>query len=228
MKDDNHNLSDAYFHTSFVFDSRRDVVWKEVCRFIQKKFIPENCRILDIGAGYCNFINNIQAKEKHAVDIFSRLPEYANKDVATHVHSCTNLDFFNNDSFDVIFASNLLEHLTREELLETLYELKRILRENGKLIILQANFKYCAKTYYDDYTHIQAFTERGLSEMLEAHGFHILEVKSRFLPVNMKTTLKFNLPKLNLITRLYLHLPYKPLAAQMLIVTEKTANPHRN
>jgi len=220
-KTNNSETWDAYFQTNFVYDARRDLVWREVCRYLQKKYIPKESRILDVGAGYCNFINNILGREKHAVDIYSKISEYANQDVSVHVHSCTDLNFFDDGFFDVVFASNLLEHLTREELSQTLYELTRILKHLGKLIVLQPNFKYCYKTYFDDYTHIQIFTDRGLRELLEGYGLAVTEVKGRFLPVNMKSTLRFNLPKLHLITRLYLHFPFKPFAAQMLIVAKK-------
>ena len=215
------NFWETYFQTSFVFDSRRDLIWKEVCRFLQQKYIPADSRILDLGAGYCNFINNIQGREKHAVDIFSKLPEYAAKDVIIHHKSCLNLKDLADNYFDVIFASNLLEHLTREEVLQLLPEVRRILGEDGRLIVLQPNFRFCYKTYFDDYTHLQIFTDRSLSELLKAFGFGILDIKPRFLPVNMKSTLKFTLPKLDLIVRLYLNSPIKPLSAQMLIVAGK-------
>jgi len=221
MNSDKECFGDLYFHSNFVYDSRRDLVWKEVCRFLQKKYIPKGSRILDAGAGYCNFINNIQARDKYAIDIYSKLSNHANNDVKVRILSCAELICFDEDFFDIVFASNLLEHLTREDLLKTLHEFHRILVNNGKIILLQPNFKYCYKTYFDDYTHLQIMTDRSIAELLKTYGFNIVKVYPRFLPVNMKTTLKFNLPKLDLIVRLYLNLPIKPLAAQMLIVAEK-------
>ena len=73
-------LYDAYFKTRFGFDPRRDIVWKEVVRWIQEKYIATDARVLDCGAGYCNFINNVVAKERHAVDVFTRFHEYAAPD----------------------------------------------------------------------------------------------------------------------------------------------------
>lgn len=221
MMSDKVSFEDLYFHTSFVYDPRRDLVWKEVCKFLQRKYIPEGSRILDAGAGYCNFINNIYAKDKHAVDIYSKLSRYANDDVEAHILSCTELDCFDDDFFDIVFASNLLEHLTREDLLQTLNEFWRVLRCGGKIILLQPNFKYCYKTYFDDYTHLQVMTDRSIAELLETYGFTVIKVHRRFLPVNSKSSLRLNLPRLDLIVRLYLRLPFKPLAAQMLVVAEK-------
>lgn len=209
---------EEYFRTRFVYDPRRDKVWKEVARHIQKKYIPEDSRVLDLGAGYCDFINNIKAAERHALDIFSKLDEFAGDGVNAHKGNCTDLSIFNDGTLDVIFASNLFEHLTHEELLKTIDEIRRVLRKGGRLILLQPNFKYCYRTYFDDYTHLQIFTHNGMYDLLEMAGLRIEDIHARFLPVNMKSTLKLNLPFLDLIVRLYLHMPYKPLAGQMLVV----------
>jgi SAM-dependent methyltransferase len=213
---------DVYFEVRFPFDRRRDLVWKEVCLVLQRQYIPPDSRILDLGAGYCNFINNVVGRERHAVDIYRRMPEYAGPGVVAHVQSCTSLDRFRDDSFDLVFASNLFEHLSREDLSGTLREIRRVLRPAGRLMLLQPNFKYCSRVYFDDYTHQQIFTDAGLSDLLEVHGLRPIAVKSRFLPVNMKSTLRLSLPALWLITRVYLRLPFKPFAGQMLIVAENS------
>lgn len=205
-----------YFQTQFTFDPRRNAVWKEVCRFLQKRYIPMESRILDLGAGYGDFINNIHGSEKHALDIESNISKCVRKNVFTHVRSCTAMDNFSESFFGIIFASNVFEHLTREQLLTTLDELRRILRSGGKLLIIQPNFKYCCKDYFDDYTHLQIFTHIGLCNLLVAAGFGIIDVKPRFLPFSMKS----NLPKSPMLVRLYLRLPFKPCAGQMLIVAE--------
>ena len=213
-------LYDAYFNTRFGFDARRDKVWKEVVRWIQQHYIPADSRVLDMGAGYCNFINNVQAREKHALDVFTRFPEYAAPDVQTHLASATDMPFFGADTFDVAFASNLVEHVSRPDLILMLSELRRVLRLGGKLILMQPNFKYCSTTYFDDYTHIQIFTDASLYDFLEAYGFRVVANYPKFMPVNMKSTLRLNLPLLPLIVRTYLNMPFKPFAGQMLLVAE--------
>lgn len=214
-------LYDAYFKTRFAFDERRDKVWKEVVRWIQQRYIPPGSRVIDLGAGYCNFINHVVgASERHAVDLFSECPRYAAPGVRTHLRSATDLSFLPGDSFDVAFASNLVEHLTRQELILALGALRRILRKDGRLILMQPNFKYCSSTYFDDYTHIQIFTDASLFDFLEAYGFNVIRSIPRFMPVNMKSTLRLNLPMLPLIVRTYLALPFKPLGGQMLLVSE--------
>ncbi|MDH3733626.1 MAG: class I SAM-dependent methyltransferase [Gemmatimonadota bacterium] len=216
------DYADAYFRTRFGFDPRRDLVWSEVCRYLQNAFIPEDARVLDVGAGYCNFINNVRGSERHAVDLFTELPDFAEDGVHAHVGSCTDMSFLADDSIDIAFTSNLFEHLTREQLIPTMNELRRVVRTEGTLIVLQPNFRFCYNTYFDDYTHLQIFTDRSLFDLLEVFGFRVREAKPRFLPVNMKSTLRLRLPMLRQIVRFYLALPFKPLAGQMLFVCENT------
>lgn len=208
----------AYFNTRFSHDPRRDDVWKEVATWIQRKYIPEDARVLDLGAGYCDFINHIEASQKFALDVFERIDEFANDDVKTFVRSCTDMSVLGDASLDVVFASNLFEHLSREELLATMEEVRRVLRPDGKLILLQPNFKYCYRTYFDDYTHLQIFTHRGIYDFLEMAGMEIEDMYAKFLPVNLKSTLRLRLPFLWFLVRVYLNSPIKPRAGQMLVV----------
>lgn len=210
------NPTADYFKTRFTYDGKRDAVWREIGRYLQGRYIPPASRILDLGAGYCHFINNVEGRERHALDASDTLPEYAAPGVNTHVQSCTRLENFADDSLDVVFSSNLFEHLTRAELTETLAELRRVLRPGGRLLVVQPNFKYCAADYFDDYTHVQIFTHVGLSDLLAASGFRPLDVRARFLPFSMKS----RLPKAALLVRLYLRAPVKPFAGQMLLVAE--------
>lgn len=212
---------ERYFATRFVYDPRREPIWREVSSYIQKKYIRDNARVADLGAGYCDFINHVtNASERHAVDIFTQLPKYAAEGVTPHVQTVTDLSNFADGSLDVIFASNLFEHLTHDELLEALDEIRRVLCKGGRLIVMQPNFKLCYKTYFDDYTHLQIFTDQGMYDLFEMAGLEVIDVQSRFMPVNMKSTLKLKLPCLDLIVRMYLMLPYRPLAGQMLVVAE--------
>lgn len=216
---------DAYFRTRFEFDARRDIVWTEVCRYLQRKFIPPESRVIDVGAGYCNFINNVTGAERHAVDLFSEMPQHADPEVITHVGDCTDMSFLEDHSFDVAFTSNLFEHLTREQLIPALTELHRIIRPGGTLIVMQPNFRFCYNTYFDDYTHLQIFTDRSLFDLLEVFGFKVRVAMPKFLPVNMKSTLRLRLPMLRHLVRLYMAFPFKPLAGQMLFVCENTTAP---
>jgi ubiquinone/menaquinone biosynthesis C-methylase UbiE len=206
-----------YYQTRFQSDPRRVVVWKCVCSWLQRE-IPAEASVLELGAGYSDFINNIRAKKKVAVDVAETVRQAAGKDVETHVGSCTQLAFAGESSFDVVFASNLFEHLTLPDLEQTLSEVRRVLKPGGKLLLIQPNFRYCYRDYFDDYTHVMIYTDRSLCDVLAAAGLEPVRVMPRFLPFSMKSRLPAAAP----LVWLYLRSPIKPFAGQMFIVARKS------
>jgi len=206
----------AYFSSRLRHDPSRDELWPVLCRYLQKD-IPADSRVLELGGGYCNFINNIKASEKHVVDIYEGVKELAAENVTAHVQSCTTLANFPDSHFDVVFASNLFEHLTREQLDATLSEVWRVLGRDGRLIVIQPNFKYAIREYFDDYTHVQIFTHVSLQDLLQARGFSIDLVMPRFLPFSLKA----KAPKWPWLLRAYLSSPWRPFAGQMYVIARK-------
>lgn len=206
----------SYFKSRFSFQKERKSVWKILTDYLQKEILCES-KILDLGAGYCDFINNIQGVEKHALDIFEGIKEYAKKDVQVHIQSAVEMSKFSNEYFDIVFTSNFFEHLSREELEKTIIEVVRILKKKGKLIIIQPNFKYAYREYFDDFTHRLIFTHVSLCDFLKSQGLEIKKVVPKFIPFSMKS----KLPKMPFLIKLYLWLPIKPFARQMLLIAEK-------
>ena len=115
---------------------------------------------------------------------------------------------------DFAFASNIFEHLTQPQLASTLFALSKKLAPTGTLTILQPNYRYAFREYFDDYTHVTIWSHVSLPDFLVANGFEIVELRARFLPL----TIKSRLPVWPFLIRTYLALPAKPLGKQMLVV----------
>lgn len=196
----------------------RDRVWKVVTSYLQRRYIPSDSAILELGAGYCPFINQVQAKEKYALDQSDIIRRHAASDVRTFVQSCTDLSNLPAEHFDAVFASNLLEHLTLSEAGTTLDQVRNALKPGGRLILVQPNFAYAYRQYFDDVSHMQIYTHVSLSDFLTLHDFSIHEVKAKFLPFAMRGT---RIPTLPWLVTVYLHSPIKPLAGQMLVVAQR-------
>jgi SAM-dependent methyltransferase len=209
---------EGYFSARLPETPSRGKLWRVLCEYLQRD-IPRDGSVLELGGGYCHFINHIHAAEKHVVDVYEGIRTAAAPGVMTYVQSCCHLDQFGSSSLDTVFASNLFEHLTREELLQTLSEVRRVLRPGGKLITVQPNFKYAYRDYFDDYTHVQIFTHVSLRDLLLSAGFAVDRVVPRFLPFSCNSAG----PKWPWLLRLYLVLPCRPFAGQMYFVARKSS-----
>ena len=198
---------------------QRDL-WVPICRFLQR-WIPPDGATLDLGAGYCHFINGIRSAKKLALDINDEnLRAYAAEDVRCIVSNGADLSMIPGASLDAVFASNVYEHFhTREQVADSFAEVRRILRPGGVFLILQPNFAYSAKEYFDFFDHRLIFTHRGIVEGLVMSDFEIERVIPRFLPYTSKS----RLPQAAWLLDLYLRVPiaWRILGGQMLVVARK-------
>jgi hypothetical protein len=204
----------AYFDSRLAYDKKRKVLWNTLARTVFQPWISPENTVVELGAGYCDLINSIQARERIAVDMWPRFTDFAQKGVQTYVDSVTQLDFLKDASIDVVLASNLFEHLSQDEFKFCLLALQKKMRVGGKLIVLQPNFKYAFRSYFDDYTHQSIWTLDSLCDFLSAHQFLPTVRLARFLPLSIKS----RFPVHSLLIRAYLKSPWKPFAGQMLVV----------
>lgn len=200
----------------FTPDPRRDRVWLHIARYLSRWW-NEDAAIADIGAGYCSFINAVSAARRVAVDIHEDLSRHAAADVECVHASATDLHDLTDASFDVVFASNLLEHLSREDIVVALAEFKRVLKPGGRLILVQPNYRLKPGEYFDDYTHLTPLSDRSLGDLLAVSGFEILEFRPRFLPF----TIKSRAGRFTFLVPIYIRSPLKPFAGQMLAVARR-------
>jgi len=160
------------------------------------------------------FINHVEAKEKHALDQSDVIEKYGSAEIQKHVCDCNDLEGFQKNQFDCVFSSFLFEHLTRDELDRLTQQLRNILKPGGVLLTLLPNFKYISRHYFDDYTHVQIFSHLSFSDYITSRGFQVTDVQGRFLPYSFKS----RLPKSAFLTKIYLSLPFRPMAGNMLVV----------
>lgn len=177
-------------------------MWDVLCREFFQRHVPETATVVEIGAGYCEFINHIRAGRKIAVDLNPDTRTHAGPDVTVLTTSTSRIEGVDDGVADIVFASNFLEHLPREEILATMREVRRILKPGGRFLILQPNIRYCREDYWQFFDHITPLCERSLTEALEMTGFRVVSMLGRFLPF----TTQGRLPNSLLLLRLYLKL----------------------
>lgn len=218
------DLKELYRHRFDEKDrARKAAVWRVLYRDLFARWIRSDDTVLDLGAGFCEFINAARATRRIAVDLNSDTARLAAPGVEVHQCSASKLDFLAAESVDVVFSSNFLEHLPdKDHVLAVLREALRVLRAGGTLMLLGPNVRLVPGAYWDFFDHHVPLSDRSLCEALTMSGFDLIEVHARILPY----TTRSSLPQAAWLVALYLKL--RPLSSgilgkQFLIVANKPA-----
>lgn len=209
---------------------RKNQIWQTLCKHFFQKYIAEDAVLVDIAAGYCEFVNNISAKEKIAFDLNTDTQKFADQGVTVQTDSFFNLpEYMGERKADIVFASNVLEHLDdKEQVIAAMKACATILRKpggektkGGCLLILQPNIKYTKGAYWDFIDHKVPLTDQALVEAGEMCGLRTIVNIPKFLPY----TTKSKLPKHPLL--IWLYLKVMPISGffmgqQSFLVLEKT------
>lgn len=197
-------ITDIYDQRFQDKDTQRQALWETLCASYFQQHVGSKAAVLDLAAGYCEFINNISCGKKYAVDLNPDTKKYAGKDVKVYITSSVKLPQDLKNKVDVVFVSNFFEHLdSKHDLLETLSAVRQLLKKDGKIMILQPNIRLTKGAYWDFVDHSLPLTEKSLVEALQLSGFQITQLKTRFLPY----TTSSGLPISSALIKLYLKLP---------------------
>lgn len=218
----NEDLKSLYRHRFSASElPAKNAIWQVLCKhYFQRHVDPDRHVVLDLACGYGEFINNIRAARKLAVDLNPDSPAALASDVVFHAVAANHLDPIPDASVDVVFTSNFFEHLPDKTLLqEVLAEVRRVLKPGGVLIAMGPNIRYLPGAYWDFIDHHLPLSERSLVEALLLADLQPTEVIDRFLPY----TTQSRLPQSPWLVRIYLAVPraWRLLGKQFLVVARK-------
>jgi dolichol-phosphate mannosyltransferase len=201
--------------------ARKARVWQVLYRRVFEQWIRAEDTVVDLGAGFCEFINAARARRRIAVDLNADTRGLAGPGVEVQAASASDLSFLGSGSVDVVFSSNFLEHLaSKEEVSRVVREALRVLKTGGTLILMGPNVRLIPGVYWDFFDHQVPLSERSVCELLAITGFELVRVEARFLPYTTRSAL----PQAPWLVALYLTL--RPLSSailgkQFLIVAKK-------
>jgi SAM-dependent methyltransferase len=201
----------------------RRELWRVLVGDFFSRWIPEQSSVLDFGCGSGEFINAVRARRRIGVDLRESVRERLDRGVEFRRPEGARLPDLPDASVDVIFCSNLLEHLRdRETVTALLREFHRLLGPGGRLLVLGPNIRYTGPAYWDFFDHVLPFTDRTLLEALATAELEAETLIPRFLPY---TTVGARRTPLALV-RLYLRLPlaWRLLGAQFFAVARRRAS----
>jgi SAM-dependent methyltransferase len=220
MTSSQQELSKIYHRRFIRTAAYRNRVWEVLTRDFFSRWVPPDSTVLDLGCGYGEFINNIAARSKFAMDLNPDAASRLKAGVQFIHQDCSTPWPLPENSLDVVFTSNFFEHLPDKECLSrTLRHALRSLKAGGRLIAIGPNVKYLHGEYWDFYDHHVYLTETSLGEALEIEGFEIEVIKPQFLPFTMVKAPEYPMVFVNL----YIRLPFlwRLKGRQFLIVARK-------
>jgi len=198
----------------------RNQVWQVLCEDFFSSYIDVDANILDLGCGWGEFINNISAGKKFAMDMN---PDAKGK-LSSGIHflhqDCSEPWPLEPASLDIVFSSNFLEHLPDKDHVEkTIAHVSRALKPGGRVVFMGPNIRYIPGAYWDFWDHYVPITDLSMAELLKLNNFDISRNISRFLPYTMSN----GKPPPLFMLKAYLKLPiFWPLfGRQFLVIGEK-------
>ncbi len=201
-------------------EAYRNRIWRVLISEFFSRWVRPNHSVLDLGCGYCEFINNVSAGKKFAMDLNPAVHRYVAAGTRFLEQDCSDRWDLPDDSLDIVFSSNFFEHLsTKSALKSALREASRCLKPDGLLIAVGPNIKYLHGKYWDFFDHHIPLTENSLSELCYLAGFKIERATAKFLPYTMSRG--FQPPIWSL--RLYLKLPllWRFFGRQFVVIARK-------
>jgi|HubBroStandDraft_2_1064218.scaffolds.fasta_scaffold202082_2 SAM-dependent methyltransferase len=197
----------------------RTSMWRVIVSYFSP-WLPTTGTVLDLGAGYCEFINNATAGVKYAMDLNPDVHKRAAPGVTVLQQDCSDPWPLPEGCLDAVFTSNFLEHLPDKAAISAvLSNAYRCLKPGGRLIAIGPNIKYVPGAYWDFFDHYVELTELSLAEALSNCDFEIERAVARFLPYTMSQGPRYP----TWMLRLYLALPaaWTIFGKQFLVIGQK-------
>ena len=140
--------------------STSNIEYRKIGKIIKIKFEEgKNPRLLDVGSGLCNFLeyarenfSNLQIK---SVDINKNLVDFANSKGFECIEANILQLPFDDDEFDIVHCSHVIEHLKYPDVITAIDELFRVTKKDGFIILrspLVINHRF-----YLDIDHIRPY-----------------------------------------------------------------------
>lgn len=211
-------LSDIYQRRFYDNKQQKSAINREhawICLFekVFRNFIKPEMTVLDLGSGPGHFINQVIAQKCIAIDADATNEKYIRKDIEFLNVKAQNLDFLPENSVDLIFSSNLFEHLSSsDDLFKVLQGAHRVMKKgNSKMIVLMPNIRFAKWDFFDFIDHKLPLNEISLKEALEISNFEVLSSHRKFFPYSADRSL-INWPIF--VFKAYLTLPLRCVRLQ--------------
>ncbi len=139
--------------------------------------------IVDLACGHGRLIYSLKKRgyrNVSGVDVSGEQVAVAHRLGITEVQ-CQDINQFlkgvGEESFDVVFLMDILEHLGKQAIFDLLDNVRRIIKKDGMLVVHVPNGAgiFGMKVRYGDFTHQNAFTQQSMQQILHACNFDAIK-----------------------------------------------------
>jgi len=179
------DYADSFKNDTGRFDHSAAEKWEPCLAYYLKNWLraEKDAHIIDLGCGDGRIIYLLQRMgytNVVGVDISESQLRIA-RQVSNRVVNADVLEYLTNTSkkYDLILSLDLIEHLTKDEVLKFLDLCKARLNTSGRLILQTPNASspFFGDVRYGDFTHELCFTPKLLSQLVSRAGFADIECR---------------------------------------------------
>jgi SAM-dependent methyltransferase len=196
-KDYRQRIYQSYMHSSahYYQKMREPAVYENLRLFYRKNYlswlpVDRQTRILDVGcgAGHClYFLQREGYHQSEGIDISPEMMSQCQSLSIANVHLDDWAEFLPSrpETYGAIIANDLLEHLTKEEILRFLDLCLFALQARGRLILKLPNAYtfFASRDIYIDFTHQLGFTPQSALQILTTVGFDPVWIRPVHPPI---------------------------------------------
>jgi len=152
-----------------------------------QKVMPDDksANILDLGCGTGQFLYYLMGKGYQnifGIDVSPQQIEYCEKNITRKVKLVDAFEFLKETDrvYDIIAAHDVLEHVSKEKMLNLISSIYRSLKDKGVFIVRVPNMSnpFSLDSRYRDFTHETGFTDKSLYQVLWNAGFRDIQLSS--------------------------------------------------
>ena len=182
-------LETIYFRDEYSEEAYPQKLCDHLVENIFKKYYGDTNgkTLLDIGSGKGNHLVGFSRRgiKCFGLDKRDECIEILDKFDIRECNIETEPFPFEENSIDIVYSKSVLEHVTNAD--NFLCQALRVLKPGGLAVLMCPDWGTQYKIYWDDYTHVKAWTRKGLQNAMIMHGFSNVDCSLfRQLPILWK------------------------------------------
>ncbi len=191
----------TFWYQNGRFVARNEAFWDGVLRRVQP-FRRLN-RLLDVGCSAAFFLKMAHDRgwEVQGIEVSDFGVNFSRKELGIDVRQGTLQDAaFQNESFDVVFSSHVLEHISDPRAL--VHEMIRILRPGGALVsVIPTQYATPSYRFLGDFggegppRHVSFFTKRTFKRLMEEEKLRVIHSRQNIEIQRLLAAIRGRRPK---------------------------------